>query len=300
MNTPTHAVVVAIGADGHTAALHFGVAEALRRRRPLHLVHVLQSPVGRVYAGIYNDMLDLAKRTLDAALATAHRLAGGEIPVTAELVDDGWVVDDLVRGTEHASVLVMQHRALSRLTRVFSGSVVAGTAGRAHVPVISVPETWEHSGTTKGFVTAAVQDPTEAPGLLRAAFDEAGSRGARLVVLHAWWLSSGYDAVAVDDAARAEKAALFRAELEPALAPLEAAHQDVRVSLDVRHAPPIEAVLDAGDVSDLLVLGRRHHLLPAGSHLGPIARVALARSTAPVLVAPEQTNDREEGHQGSS
>jgi nucleotide-binding universal stress UspA family protein len=46
-------------------------------------------------------------------------------------------------------------------------------------------------------------------------------------------------------------------------------------------------VLDAAETSDLLVVGRRHHLLPLGSHLGPVVRAALDHGTCPVLVTPE-------------
>jgi nucleotide-binding universal stress UspA family protein len=138
-------------------------------------------------------------------------------------------------------------------------------------------------------VTAAVQDAVEAPDLLRAGFLEAEARGDRLIVLHAWWLSSGYDVVVVDDAMRDEYSSRFRQELEPVLTPLRSEFPGVDVEVLVRHAPRSEAVLDAADVSDLLVLGRRHHLLPLGSHLGPVARAALDHATRPVLVTPEHT-----------
>ena len=55
----------------------------------------------------------------------------------------------------------------------------------------------------------------------------------------------------------------------------------------MRHAPPVEAVLDAAEASDLLILGRRHHLLPLGSHLGPVVRAALDHGTCPELITPE-------------
>jgi len=143
-------------------------------------------------------------------------------------------------------------------------------------------------------VTAAVQDPVEAPALLRAAFEEARARGAKLVVLHAWWLASGFDVVVVDGEFREQWTARSHEELEPVLAPLRQEFPDVEVAVDVRHAPPIEAVLDAAEASDLLVLGRRHHLLPIGSHLGPVARAALDHSTCPVLITPElPINSRE-------
>jgi nucleotide-binding universal stress UspA family protein len=289
MNVPTNAVLVGVAASGYDAALRFAAAEARRAQRPLHLVHVLQQPAGDAYIGVYGGMLDTAKALLDEALTKAEKLAGDDVAVTAELVDSGWIVDDLVRHTDGASLLVMQHRALSQVKRVFTGSIVHSVAGRAHVPVVSVPEGWEPTTTPKGFVTAAVQDPVEAPALLRAGFEEARSRGAELVVLHAWWLASGFDVVVVDGAFRDEWAARSREEIAPVLAPLKAEFPDVHATIQVRHAPTAEAVLDAAEASDLLVLGRRHHLLPLRSHLGSVARAALDHSTCPVLIAPEPT-----------
>jgi nucleotide-binding universal stress UspA family protein len=279
--------VLAIGADGADAALAFAVAEARRTARPLHLVHVLQVPAGEAYLGLYEGMLDAARSTLDEATKKASALAAGVVPVSAELLDKGWVVDDLVSHTYGASMLVLQHRDLSKIKRVFVGSVAQSVAGRASVPVVSVPECWRPRIGTDNVVTAATQDPVEAPALLRAGFEEARSRGARLVVLHAWWLASGYDVVVVDDAVRATWTERSSEELAPVLAPLRAEFPDIQVSVTVRHAPPVDAVLDAGKVSDLLVLGRRHHLLPLGSHLGPITRAALDRASCPVLITPE-------------
>lgn len=287
MNTPTNAVVLAVGPDGVDAALTFAVAEARRTSRPLHLVHVLQVPPGDAYVGMYGGLLDSAKSVLAQAEARAVELAGPDVPVTGELIDQGWVVDDLTKHVAEASLLVLQHRALSRLKRIFVGSVAQSVAGRSPVPVISVPEGWEPGVGAHNVVTAATQDPVEAPALLRTAFDEARARGARLVVLHAWWLASGYDVVVVDDTVRRVWAERSEEELAPVLAPLRAEFPDVDVTVLVRHAPPVEAVLDAGDVSDLLVLGRRHHLLPLGSHLGPITRAALDHASCPVLITPE-------------
>ena len=143
MKAPTHAVVLGVGADGFDAALAVAITEARRTQHPLHLVHVLQLPAGEAYAGVYTGAMDNAKATLADATTRAEELAGTDVPVTAQLFDNGWVVDDLAHRTEGASLLVMQHRALSRLKRVFIGSVVQGVAGRAAVPLMSVPEGWD-------------------------------------------------------------------------------------------------------------------------------------------------------------
>jgi len=289
MSMPSNAIVVAIGPDGYEAAVDFAVTEAGRTGRPLHLIHVLEAPSGGAYASVYDAMLNEARSTLDVALLHAKSRAGANVVVTAELVEFGRVVNDLPQHTDAASMLVLQHRAMNRLERALGSSTVLRLAGRAGVPVISVPDGWGTDRPVTGVVTAGVQDAVEAWALLGAGFEEAKARRAELVVLHAWWLASGYDVVAVDDAMREEYATQFRQELEPVLAPLRKQYPDVDVKVLVRHAPRVEAVLDAAEVSDLLVLGRRHHLLPLGSHLGPIARAALGRATSPVLITPEAT-----------
>ena len=35
------------------------------------------------------------------------------------------------------------------------------------------------------------------------------------------------------------------------------------------------------------MIGRRHHLLPLRTHLGPVARAVLGHAATPVLVTPE-------------
>ena len=91
----------------------------------------------------------------------------------------------------------------------------------------------------------------------------------------------------VGPAFRYEWSSRSRHELEPVLEPLRREFPFVDVSVSVRNTPPLEAILEATESSDLVVLGRRHHLLPLGSHLGPVARGALARSACPVMITPE-------------
>jgi nucleotide-binding universal stress UspA family protein len=287
MSAPSNAVVVGVGADGSEAALRFAVDEARRSGRPVHLVHVLQVPSGESYALLYGGALNGARAILDAAVDVAERLATGDVTVSSELVDRGRVVDELVSRATGDQILVLEHRALGRLRRSVGGSVVQSVAGRAHVPVVSVPAGWATRDEGPAVVTAAVQDAVEAATVLRPALEEARTRGASLVVLHAWWLVAGFDAGLVDATMRDEWAARARADLEPVVAPLRSAFADVEIAVEVKHAPPAEAVLDAAEVSDLVVLGRRHHLLPLRTHLGPVARAALGHATAPVLITPE-------------
>jgi nucleotide-binding universal stress UspA family protein len=287
MNQPDNAIVVAVPAVGGDAALTFAVDEARRSGSPLHLVHVVQLPAGEPYAMVYGAAMDAAQSALDSAQRRAKELSDGVLSATTELVPAGGVVHELTARSEGARMVVLEHRHLGKVRRLATRSISNGVAARAQCPVVVVPEGGKRDATGSAVVTAAIQDPLESDVILRAAFEEARERGAALVVLHAWWLNNGYDDVVVDRTARKEWESRAERELAPVLEPFRVRYPMVDVTLDVRHAPPTEAVLDAADRSTLLVLGRRHHLLPVGSHLGPVARAVLGHSTAPVLVTPE-------------
>ena len=287
MIQPENAIVVAVPAVGGDAALSFAAEEARRSGSPLHLVHVLQLPGGEPYAMVYGAAMDAAQSALGSAQRRTKELSDGSVTATSELVTGGGVVHELAARSEGARMVVLEHRHLGALRRLATRSISNGVAARAQSSVVVVPEGGSIGSGGPPVVTAAVQDPREAEDILRTAFDEARERGASLVVLHAWWLNNGYDDVVVDQTARDEWEARAVRELTPVLEPFRARYPTVDVTLDVRHAPPTEAVLDAADRSALLVLGRRRHLLPLGTHLGPVARAVLGHSTAPVLVTPE-------------
>lgn len=288
---PAGAVVVGIGLEPVEAALAFAAGEARRTHSPLHLVHALRVSGAEAYAGVLQGAVEAADAAVAQSTARARELVAGEVPVTAERIDDGWLVADLVDRARTGRMLVLQHRRLGRLQRLVTGSTVSGVASRCPVPVVSVPEDWRPETDTRPVVTVAVQDATEAESLVRRGLCEAGPRGASVEVLHSWWLSSGYDSVVVDQAVRSEREHEVIEELEPGIAAARRDYPDVPLIVTVRHAPPAEALLDASEVSDLLVIGRRHHLLPLGSHLGPIARAVLRNAAGPVLMEPDVRQD---------
>ena len=286
---PVGAVVVGIAADGSEAALTFAADEACRTHRPLHLVHVLRISGAEAYAGVLQGAFDAADSTVDDGVARARELVQGQVPVTAERVDEGWLVADLVDRASSGSMLVLQHRRESPLHRLVTGSIVAGVAGRCPVPVVSVPEDWA-PGDSEAVVTVGIQDADEAKPLIRRGLVEAQARGARLEVLSAWHRGGGHDSVD-DRQLRADDETRITHALAPALAAACREVPGVPVELRIEHAVPVQALLAGGRSSQLLVIGRRHHLLPLGSHLGPTARAVLQHSTAPVLLNPESPRD---------
>jgi nucleotide-binding universal stress UspA family protein len=113
------------------------------------------------------------------------------------------------------------------------------------------------------------------------------------VALHAWKFPGYYDDIIearthADDHARETEAAI-----DPLLESYRSRYPDVEVELSVVHAQPARALLRAAEGADLLVLGRRDHDLPLGSHLGGTARTLLHEAGCPVeVVPPEDLPDR--------
>jgi nucleotide-binding universal stress UspA family protein len=302
MDETQNRIVAAVAGDDADALLQFAAQEAVRSDSELHLVHVMRMPpeLPDAFDAAYKTAENFGQLILDRAGRKARELVGGRVPVTEELVADSHgVVNDVVARSKGTRLVVLQHRHLTGVRRLTSGSTTHGVASRAHVPVVSVPESWRPQHDPHRSVTVAVQEPSRADDTLRTAFELADQRQDRLRILHAWWLANGYDAEVVDDALRSEWDKRFRLELAPHVEELQHRFPDVAVEVEVRHAPTDLALINAAQDSDLLVLGRRHPRLPVGSHLGSIARLALRSTEVPVVLVetarPQRRRDDTQG-----
>lgn len=279
-------VVVGVALDGSTAAVDVAAHQAVALDAPLLLVHVLDVPAVDAYAGSYGPVLMEVSEILHEAAARARLVTGDRVQVTTERVDSGGLGPQLTALADQARLVVLQHRHLSRAHRLVSGSTVTGLAARTRTPVLSVPEGWSPDDRAP-VVAVGVQDVDEAGPLLRLALDEAACRDASLVVVHACGRKAGPGRADLDETVREDGLARARTALEAVLEPLRATCPGTYVTVDVRRAPAAETLLDVTGEASLLVMGRRHHRLPLGSHLGPTVRTVLHLSPCPVLLAPE-------------
>lgn len=283
-------ILLAVGdSDAHDAALRFAAEEAVHQHRPLHLVHVMHPASG---VTVPEQMLV----SFEAATLVAQELLTGQAERAADLVHGqveiikhlrrGSVVDELVGLSVGADHIVLQHRQQARLLRVFTGSVCAGVAGRALVPVISVPELWSAS-TSKHQVLVGLDGVEGNNSLLEQAFREAAARNALLTVLHAWFVPSMYDDAIVDRVALHQWREAVRKQIDEVLQPFTKAHPSVEVRIELPHMRPADALVEESGHSDLLLVGRRRaaHGL---AHLGPVARAVIRETRCPVVVvAPD-------------
>jgi nucleotide-binding universal stress UspA family protein len=278
-------IVVGVGPEEVRSALAFAAEEAVRAGCALHLVHAVH--VGA--AGPQSVLLDrvdeekLGREALDLAVERAEHLVDGAVPVTHELAG-GAPVPVLVEAGRSARMVVLEHRHLSRLSRVVNRTVAGGVAAHLRVPVVAVPSGWEAPDGAP-VVVAGVDVPERSDEVLRVAAAEARARGADLRVVHAWSVPPAYEDLFVENGEQRRWAAEARAGVLAALDRLGEESLATEAEVQVRTGRPVETLLAASEGATLLVIGRHDPLVPIGSHVGPVARGVLREATCPVLLA---------------
>ena len=277
-------IVVGVGPEEFGSALAFAADEALRAGCGLHLVHAVElTPIPADHVLIpAADVEAWGAERLAEAVKVADDVVGDAVPVTHELVR-GTPVGALVEVGRTARMVVLEHRYLSRLSRIVNRTVAGGVAAHLRVPVVAVPSSWRADGKQR-LVVAGVDVADRSEEVLRAALAEAHAREARLRLVHSWSLPRPYEGgLTAHDVRRWSDSA--RAEVSAALdrvGDLSAA-TDAEVRVELGRAA--ECLVQASADAELLVIGRHDPLVPIGSHIGPVARAVLREATCPVLLA---------------
>ena len=283
--TITPVIVVGVGPEEVDSALAFAAEEAIRARCGLHLVHAVHvsppGPENTLLTAV--DVEKWGREVLGLAVKRAEDMVDGAMPVTHEL-HRGAPVHVLVEAGRAARMVVLEHRHLSRLSRIVNRTVAGGVAARLAVPVVAVPSGWTPTDGPK-VVVAGVDVPERSDEVLRTAVAEAHARGASLKVVHAWsWPAYDAEASSYGDERR-RWADRSRAEVRAALDRLGDESVAMEADVEVHPGRVIEAILGASHGADLLVIGRHDPLVPVGSHIGPVARAVLREAACPVLLA---------------
>lgn len=288
MNTTrTYAQPVAAcvdGGPGGDRAVDFAIVEARRRHTDLHLLHVMpdlvwHTPIAPLHAVL--DLSDTGQRILDEAVARARELAP-DLTVTPVLAE-GRLQDAIPREGASAGCLVLgtRHHGIG----MYGGTTVSRIAAVSTVPVFAAPSDWSPS-TDEGRVLVGVDEHGGPEEVLALAFQEAQSRGAELVVVHAWAPPAAYGAsfavVVLLEDFDAHGVDRLRTETET----LREKYPDVRVDYLVERRSPKRALPKLAGSHDLVVLGRHRSRVPVLHRLGSTAQHTIRAGNAPVLVVP--------------
>jgi nucleotide-binding universal stress UspA family protein len=294
---------VVTGVDGSAESLsaaEWAAREAVRRDRPLRLVHARyrhprQGPGEPATAAQRHP----ARRVLRQAADRLHAAFPG-LALSEEQVE-GPATAALVRAAERSEMLVLGSRGLSGFTGFLVGSVALGVVARATRPVVLVrageqavdehlpagdASASTHIGYRDVVLGVDVRDPCDE--VIEFAFEAARLRSARLTAVYAWQrpsplaLGNG-DIGLVADPGRAEE---WRGFLSAVLQPWHDKYPGVPVVESVPADNAANVLVRAASSASLLVVGRHRLQRPGGPHTGPVAHAAIHHAGCPVAVVP--------------
>jgi nucleotide-binding universal stress UspA family protein len=268
MRTPQ--VIVGIGEPpGGHCTLRWAVAEAVRRGRPLRIIHVARPDA--CHSPDHPEALALghARKVVDTAVAEARELAP-TIRVTGDAAL-GRPAASLVAAADRHDLLVVGDRERPGVDRPTCLLV----ARRARSPVVVVRG---GDGPETGPVAVGYDGSPSAEPALVAAFESAAARACPLTVIRAAPLPVPGPADGPRSPATLESVtarATFAADTRRAVAPLTDKYPDVAVDILVTGGDPAGQLVAASREARLVVIGSP----------GPVGLRLLRHSRCPVLVA---------------
>jgi nucleotide-binding universal stress UspA family protein len=278
---------VVVGVDGRgrsTSAVVWAAEEAQRTASPL-LVVTAREDAPTDGGAEHHGLVGLARR-----------LTMSDVAFHAEVGDPADALLATAAG-EEAAMLVVGRRSLAAGQRVVTGSTSRAVAGRSPVPVVVVPEPWiQPTMSTAPIVvgvesadlgTGELNDPARDDSVLAFAFDRASQIRVPLIVVSAWEIPTLYSWSPADVAewrGRQDEA------LERQLAPWRQRHPDLEAVTRCIAEPAAQALLEAGRVAQLTVVGRHRRSHLGALPLGGTTRRVLRGAERPVAVVPSVTD----------
>ncbi|WP_281154849.1 universal stress protein [Streptomyces sp. HYC2] len=296
---------VIVGVDGSAeslAAVEWAAREAVRRDRPLRMVHARNWTRRQTESEPANAaQRQLARRTL----RQAEEHIRGSVPdvrLTDEQVE-GPATAALLKATEQAELLVLGSRGLSGFTGVLVGSVAQGVVAMAPRPVVLVrageeaedehfPADDGSPSTGTGFrdVVLGIDLADACDEVIEFAFEAARLRHARLRVVYAWQPPSAIslgpgDIGLINDPAQAEE---WRDFLSALLRVWRDKYRDTEVLETVVEGKASTVLVRTASAASLLVVGRRLSERPTVPRIGPVTHAAVHHVRCPLAVVPHE------------
>lgn len=286
-----HGILVCVDGSGASdAAVAWATREAIMRRLPITLMHIVAPvvvgwPMGQLYAEIPERQNEEGQHVIEQARKTLSANVGESEPpeIHTEMVYSS-VVSALIDASKEAWLVVVGSQGLGALGRLLLGSVTTALLHYAHCPVAVI-----HGDATK---TNAAPD-ANAPVLLGVdgspaseaatalAFDEASRRGVELVALHAWSDVGVFPMLGMDwrdNEANGEELLAER------LAGWQEQYPDVRVKRMLLCDKPSRWLLQEAEHAQLVVVGSRGRGGFPGMLLGSVGSAVAQSARVPVIV----------------
>ncbi|MFI8304631.1 universal stress protein [Streptomyces sp. NPDC085927] len=278
------------GTEESLAGLAWAAREAVRRGRPLRVVHAWRFQTHEaVDAG---DAATQERWVRDAVAESVRRVTErhSALAVTTDVLE-GDAVGALTGAAADAEMLVLGSRGHGRIMGFLVGSVGQQVIVEARRPVVFVRAGDMPSGEVAGreIVVGQQGDPEDSAAALEFAFEAAAARGATLRAVRAWTLPPMF-AYSPDTLRLMDEAGGLepyeQKSLSDALAPLRERHPQVRVVEQVEMGSAGQVLLSVAGTAQLMVVGRRARRSAVGARIGSVAHGVLHHADCPVAVVP--------------
>jgi nucleotide-binding universal stress UspA family protein len=207
----------------------------------------------------------------------------------------GNAADTLLTSTRDADaqLVVVGRRTSGAARRMLVGSTSRSVAGRAHVPVVVVPEPWIQPTMSSAPIvvgvgtpdlrTEDVVDPALDDAVLAFAFERAHRIRVPLIVVSAWEMPTIYTWSPADIAHWRRR---YESALDERLVPWCARYPHLEVVARSLPEPAQLALLDASRMAQLTVVGRHPSPPLGGFPIDSTAQSVLNGAVRPVPVIP--------------
>lgn len=290
----TKPIVVATDGSGHSLrAVEWAAREAVLRDTALRIVSAAALPprmIERQDPADVATVADILRRNRDHALGTGASRAAEAAPGLLIDTDDltGPPAQAIADSGSGALMLVVGSRGVGGFTAMLLGSVSRYAASNAPCPVVVVRD---EPPSERHLVGVGLGDLDDCARTLAFAFEEAASRKAALVAVHAWHappadMSRAGESFTAPDPRHVEAQA--SSQLEELLGGWRAKYPAVTVHQEVVPGHPARALVGLSARADLVIIGRhaRHSALP---ELGAVRHAVLNHAHGPVATVPAET-----------
>ncbi|ORV84332.1 universal stress protein [Mycolicibacterium iranicum] len=281
---------IVVGVDGSPeshAAVRWAAQEAVLRRRPVTLLHVVAPivvtwPIEPVITGFYEWQEDNATEVLKQSQETLHsEVEGSPSPeVHLELRHDG-IMTELSSASESADMIVVGSRGLGPVGGAVLGSVSRALLHHARCPVIVAREGVVRRPDRNLPVLLGIDGSPASEAATAFAFEEASRRGVELVALHAWSDVAVFPILGMDWHTYEQQG---HEVLGERLAGWQEAYPDVRISRRIVCDKPARWLIDESKHAQLVVVGSRGRGGISSMLLGSVSTAVAESATTPVAV----------------
>lgn len=275
------------GSAASDSAVAWGAREAVMRKLPITLMHVVPPvvvgwPVGQLYADMPEWQQDNAKQVIDQAHKTLGASLGDSEPPEIRIeVTYSTVVPALIDGSKEAWMIVAGSQGLGALGRLLLGSVSTGLLHHAHCLVAVIHSDESAAPDSSAPVLVGIDGSPASEAATALAFDEASRRGVELLALHVWSDVGVFPVLGMDWRDRESQGREILAER---LAGWQERYPDVRVERLLFCDKPAGWLLKESERAQLVVVGSHGRGGFPGMLLGSVSSAVAQAAKVPVIV----------------